>query len=122
MFHTRLSALALCTALALLVSSSAAFAADAPAAPKGAAPAAAPAAPSKEMRERMAAMHEHLAACLRSDKSVEACHHEMMEAHEKMRGGDDEKGEHDCEKMMRMHEHMEHAKDGAHEHDHDATK
>jgi len=114
MFHTRLPALALCTALALLASSSAANAADAPAAPKAAAPAAAPAAPSKEMREKMAAMHEHIAACLRSDKSVEACHHEMMEAREKMRGGDDEKGEHDCERMMKMHEH--------HEHDHDATK
>jgi Skp family chaperone for outer membrane proteins len=122
MYNIRLSALALCAALALLASSSAALAADAPATPKAAAPTAAPAGPSKEMREKMASMHEHLAACLRSDKSVEACHHEMMEAHEKLRGSDDRMGERDCEKMMKMHEHQEHATDGAHEHDHDATK
>jgi len=47
----------------------AAFAADPPAA--------APA-PTKEMRERMATLHEQMAACLRSEKSIHECRTEMM--------------------------------------------
>lgn len=35
---------------------------------------------SKEERERMAVHHEKMAACLRSEKSVQACHEEMREA------------------------------------------
>jgi len=41
-------------------------------------PPAAPPAPSKEMREQMAAMHERMAACLRSDKAIAACRDEMQ--------------------------------------------
>lgn len=31
-------------------------------------------APTKEQREQMAKLHEHMAACLRSDKSMRECH------------------------------------------------
>ena len=37
----------------------------------------APAAPSKEMREHMAQLHEKMAVCLRSDRSVGDCRAEM---------------------------------------------
>ncbi|HEU4624344.1 MAG TPA: hypothetical protein VFS52_06250 [Steroidobacteraceae bacterium] len=37
------------------------------------------AAPSKEMREHMAAIHEQMAACLRSDKSIDECRTETMQ-------------------------------------------
>ena len=112
------STLLACAAAAVLGSFSMAYAADAPPPPvaKPAAPAKMEhAAPTKEMREQMASLHEHMATCLRSSKSVEDCHHEMMAAHEKMEGAMGEKHEHDCE-------HMEHAKGGEHEHEHDATK
>ena len=33
--------------------------------------------PSKETREKMAVMHEKMAACLRSDKSLADCRNEM---------------------------------------------
>lgn len=36
--------------------------------------------PSKEMREKMATMHEKMAACLRSDKSVADCRAETMKS------------------------------------------
>jgi hypothetical protein len=36
-------------------------------------------APSKEMREKMATLHEHMAACLRSDKSVTECRTQMLQ-------------------------------------------
>ncbi len=39
--------------------------------------AASQAAPSKEVREKMAALHEQMAACLRSDKSLADCRAEM---------------------------------------------
>ncbi len=35
--------------------------------------------PSKEMREQMAVVHEQIAACLRSDKSIAECRTEMMQ-------------------------------------------
>lgn len=35
---------------------------------------------SKETREKMAVMHEQMAACLRSDKSLADCHTEMMKS------------------------------------------
>jgi hypothetical protein len=41
-------------------------------------PAAAQSPPSKEMREKMATLHEQMAACLRSDKSMTECRTEMM--------------------------------------------
>lgn len=39
---------------------------------------------TKEDREKMASVHEKHAACLRSDKSAEDCHKEMMSAHDEM--------------------------------------
>jgi len=42
--------------------------------------------PSKEMREKMAAFHEQLAACLRSDKPIAECHKEAMQHHKDMMG------------------------------------
>ncbi|HLE00026.1 MAG TPA: hypothetical protein VJB59_07195 [Bdellovibrionota bacterium] len=59
--------------LATLLLSSPAFAADKPAPSKEEAP------PSAEVREKMAKNHEKMAACLRSDKSVQDCRKEMME-------------------------------------------
>src|SRR5690348_768908 len=38
------------------------------------------AAPSKAMREKMAAMHEQMATCLRSDKALAECRKEMMQS------------------------------------------
>jgi hypothetical protein len=38
------------------------------------------AAPSKAMREKMAAMHEQMAACLRTDKPVADCRADMRKA------------------------------------------
>lgn len=35
---------------------------------------------SKETREKLAALHEQMAACLRSDKSIADCHAEMRAA------------------------------------------
>ena len=43
-------------------------------------PASAPAAVSKETREKMAVVHEQMAACLRSDKSLADCHTEMRKS------------------------------------------
>lgn len=84
------STLAAC-AIALSMSTGAAFAADAP---QPAHPA-----PSKEMREKMATMHEQMASCLRSDKAVATCHDEMMKSCK------DTMGEKGCP-MMGMHDHM----------------
>ena len=53
-------------------------------------------APSKEMREKMATMHEQMAACLRSDKPLAECRQEMMKGCQEMMGG------HDCSMMMGM--------------------
>lgn len=73
---TRRAVTAITSAL-LIGLSSAAFAADAPTAP---------AAPTKEMRERMATLHEQMAACLRSDKSVSECHAAMQKHCQAMMG------------------------------------
>ena len=35
---------------------------------------------SKETREKMAVIHEQMAACLRSDKTLSECHAEMMKS------------------------------------------
>jgi hypothetical protein len=40
--------------------------------------------PSKEMREQMAAAHEKIAACLRSDKPIDVCRDEMKKMHDSM--------------------------------------
>lgn len=60
---SKLAALVACLAIF-----GAAFAADEPT------PAAKTPAPTKEQREQMAKVHEHMAACLRSDKTVWECH------------------------------------------------
>jgi hypothetical protein len=44
--------------------------------------------PSKEQREKMALVHEKLAACLRSDRSFADCHHEMESSHTEAMGGE----------------------------------
>ena len=49
-------------------------------------PPAAPPAPSKEMREQMAAVHEKMAACLRSDNGFAACRDEMQRNCREMMG------------------------------------
>ena len=36
--------------------------------------------PSKEIREKMAALHEQMAACLRSDRPLSECHSAMMKS------------------------------------------
>jgi hypothetical protein len=56
-------------------------------------PASAPA-PSKEQREKMAVLHEQMAACLRSDKPVSDCRAAMM------KGCQAELGEQGCASMM----------------------
>jgi len=38
------------------------------------------AAPSKEMREKMAAVHEQMATCLRSEKAFDECRKQMMQS------------------------------------------
>ena len=57
------------------------------------------AAPSKEMREKMAVVHEQMAACLRSDKTVADCHTQTLQACREMI-----KNEKECP-MMGMHDH-----------------
>ncbi len=60
---------------AILLSVAAVWAADP--APSSSTP---QAPPSKETREKMAALHEQMAACLRSDKSINDCRTEMMKS------------------------------------------
>jgi hypothetical protein len=80
--------------LALYIPGTAPFAAEQPAATA----ATAVSAPSRETREAMAAVHEQMAACLRSDKPVEQCHSEMHKAcREKV-------GQEQCPMMMRIHD------------------
>ena len=81
----------LCGLIASLVISWAAVAAE------GAPPASAE--PSKEMRAKMASVHERMAACLRSDKPFADCRREMMKSCQKLMG------EHGCP-MMGMHDGM----------------
>ena len=42
--------------------------------------------PSKEMRANMATVHEQMAACLRSDKSISDCRSEMMKECQQLMG------------------------------------
>ena len=64
---------------ALLWATGAALAADTPPPPAGDHPT-----PTKAQREQMAAAHEKIAACLRSDKPIDECHAEMKKMHESM--------------------------------------
>ena len=43
---------------------------------------------SKEQREKMATIHDQIAACLRSDKAVADCHKEAMKSCQDARGTD----------------------------------
>ena len=52
-----------------------------------------PTAPPKEVREKMATLHEQMAACLRSDKPLADCHSEMMKSCQ------DTMGKKDCPMM-----------------------
>ncbi len=57
--------------------------------------------PDKEMRGKMATVHEQMAACLRSDKSMSDCHGEMMKACQQLMG------DHGCPMMgMGKHNHI----------------
>lgn len=112
MIKTVTSTLLACAATVMLGGFAVVYAADMSPPAKPAAPAKTEhMAPTMEMREKMASLHEHMAACLRSAKSVDDCHHEMMAAHEKMEGamGEKHEHEHDCEHMMKMHEHSDDA-------------
>lgn len=80
--------------LASVLFVSAAFAADVQ-------PASNPDEPSKETRQKMAAAHDAMAACLRSDKSIADCRDEMQTTCRQLHG------EHGCPMMgMGMHERM----------------
>jgi hypothetical protein len=58
-------------------------------------------APTKQQREQMAALHEKMAACLRSDKDIAVCRDEMHSNCRAMMGGQD------CPMMgTGMHERM----------------
>jgi type II secretory pathway component PulF len=52
---------------------------------------------SKQQREKMATIHEQMAACLRSDKPAAECHKEAMKSCEEAMGKDG---------CSMMHEHM----------------
>jgi len=56
---------------------------------------------TREMRTKMAAAHEQMAACLKSDRPMADCHADMMKVHEEMEM-------HDC--MHRMHRDHDHLK------------
>jgi len=43
---------------------------------------------SKETREKMAVLHEQMAACLRSDKSFPECHSTMIKSCQEQLGND----------------------------------
>jgi len=58
------------------------------------------AAPTKEMREKMATLHEQMATCLRSDKPIADCRSEMRKS------CTETMGEAGCPMMDRMHHHM----------------
>jgi hypothetical protein len=79
--------------LAAVLFVSAAFAGDMPPAN--------PDAPSKEMRQKMAAAHDAMATCLRSDKSLADCRSEMQVTCKQIHG------EQGCPMMgMGMHQRM----------------
>lgn len=69
---TRQTLLRTLVASMVFLAGSAAFAADVPPANQ--------AAPSKEMREKMAILHEQMAACLRSEKPIADCRSEMKKS------------------------------------------
>lgn len=78
----------------LIALSSTAFTGNAPTTPLKRAPLPYEFAPTKEMREKMALLHEQMAACLRSSKSISECRAEMQKnCHDMM-------GDQGCTMMM----------------------
>jgi hypothetical protein len=80
-------------------------------------PSTAHAAPSKETREKMATVHEQMAACLRSDKPIADCHAQAMEHCRSLMGKEG------CPMMDMRHGHgpnrmMPHSADKTDEHGH----
>lgn len=69
---------------------------------------------TQEMRAKMAATHEQMAACLKSDRPITECHAEMMKQHDEFMMHH-EAGEHEG---MDMHDCMHRAH---HDHDHAAA-
>jgi hypothetical protein len=67
-------------------------------------------APTKEMRATMAAAHEQMAACLKSDRPIAECHAEMMKHHDEYMMHHED-GEHEgMDKQDCMHRpHHDHA-------------
>ena len=65
-------------------------------------------APTKEMRAKMASAHEKMAACLRTERPVADCRHEMMQSCKEMGGPA-------CGMMGDRHKMMMHG-EGEHEH------
>lgn len=59
-----------------------------------------PPTPSKETRDKMATLHEKMAACLRSDKAFAECRTEMQKNCQSMMG------EQGCPMGMGMHDQM----------------
>lgn len=82
----------LVASMVVLVGGGISFAADVPSADH--------AAPTKEMREKMATLHEQMAACLRSDKPIADCRSEMKKSCSEALGKEG------CPMMDRMHHHM----------------
>ena len=89
---SRLQMASLIATCAMLLGMGAAFSAEPPAQSHPAL--------SKEQREKMAAIHEQMAACLRSDKPVADCHREAMKNCQEMMGKEG------CPMMGAMHQHM----------------
>ena len=84
-----LQSVSLIATLALVIGTSAALAAEPPSQGQPTM--------SKEQREKMATIHEQMAACLRSDKPMADCHKEAMKSCQ------DAMGKNWC---SMMHEHM----------------
>jgi hypothetical protein len=59
--------------------------------------------PSAEVRQQMAAIHEQMAACLRSDKALSACRAEMMKSCQEQLGSECRMLGHGSDAGRRMH-------------------
>jgi hypothetical protein len=57
---------------------------------------------SKDTREKMAQLHEQLAACLRSDTPVQVCHGEMMKNCQQLLGNEGCRAAHGIDGRPRM--------------------
>jgi len=57
---------------------------------------------SKDTREKMAQLHEQMAACLRSEKPVQVCHGEMMKSCQSQLGSEGCRAAHGMDGRPRM--------------------